>query len=347
MENNNSTARPRKKMTIWQWGFLALLIGCTVWILSTDRKQNSPQESRGKVFGTYYTMKYEYTESLDSLIMAELLKVDHSLSMFNKESQISRVNRNETDAADSLLSQVFLLSQQISVKTLGAFDVTVAPLVNAWGFGFENADSISSGKIDSILQFVGYEKVCLADGKFVKQDERMMMDFSAVAKGFGVDCVARLFDNLGIQNYMVEIGGEVVVKGKNPKGKLWTIEITRPTENEVVSAQKKILLEVSDIAMATSGNYRRFYVKDGKRYAHTIDGKSGYPVQHSLLSATVLADDCATADAYATSFMVMGVEKTQAFLENHPELSAYLIYSGDKGTLQTWTSPGMQRYVKK
>ena len=343
---NQVPSRPRKKITAWQWAFLALLVGCTVWILSTDHKQAKPQESRGKIFGTYYTMKYEYTEPLDSLILVELLKVDHSLSMFNQNSTIARVNRNETDLSDSLLSEVFTLAQEVSVQTSGAFDVTVAPLVNAWGFGFQNADSVSSSKIDSIMQFVGYEKVCLSNGHFVKQDERIMMDFSAIAKGYGVDRVARLFDSLDITDYMVEIGGEVVVKGKNPKGKAWTIEITRPTENEVVSDQNKILLSVSDIAMATSGNYRRFYIKDGKRYAHTIDSHSGYPVEHSLLSATVLADDCATADAFATSFMVMGTEATKAFLAAHAEMPVYLIYSGEQGELQIWCSPAMEKYIQ-
>ena len=333
-------------MTAWQWAFLALLIGCTVWILASDRTKVQPQESRGKIFGTYYTMKYEHTSPLDSLILSELLNVDHSLSMFNPNSTIAQVNHNETNLSDSLLSEVFSLAQEVSVQTSGAFDVTVAPLVNAWGFGFKNADSVSTEKIDSIMQFVGYEKVCLSNGHFVKQDERMMMDFSAIAKGYGVDRVARLFDSLGIANYMVEIGGEVVVKGHNPKGKLWNIEITRPTENEVVSAQDKIILSVSDVAMATSGNYRRFYIKNGKRYAHTIDSHTGYPVEHSLLSATVLAEDCATADAFATAFMVMGTEKTQAFLDVHKELAVYLIYSGEQGALQTWFSPAMEQYIK-
>lgn len=339
--------RQKKKLTVWQWAFLALLVGCTAWILGGNGSRPLPQESRGNIFGTYYTIKYEYPEPLDSLILEELRGVDRSLSMFNPQSTIARINRNETVEADSNLAAVFALAQKISVRTSGAFDVTVAPLVNAWGFGLKNADSISTDRIDSLLQYVGYEKVRLEQGRIVKQDARTMMDFSAIAKGYGVDQVARLFNARGIKNYMVEIGGEVVVRGKNPRGKKWSIEVIRPTDNEVQSAEKKILLQLDSAAMATSGNYLRYYVKDGKRYAHTIDGRTGYPVQHSLLSATVVAADCATADAYATSFMVMGVEQTRRFLQAHPELSVYLIYSGEKGGLQTWFSPGMKKYLKQ
>ena len=337
----------KKKLTIWQWGFLLLLIVSSVWIIKSNNDGHVSRESRGRIFGTYYLVKYENKESLDSLILKELRKVDSSLSMFNKKSTISRINRNEIDTVDALMADVFTLSQKISEATQGAFDVTVAPLVNAWGFGFKNADSISTAKIDSILQFVGYEKVRLEDGKLIKSDERLMMDFSAIAKGYGVDAVARLFDRHGIENYMVEVGGEVVVKGKNPKQNPWTIGIVKPVENEGQVEQTHTLVQAQDVAMATSGNYRRFYYKNGKRFAHTIDSHSGYPVQHSLLSATVLAKDCATADAYATAFMVMGLEKAQIFLKQHHELSAYLIYSGEKGELLTWASSGMEKYLNK
>ena len=337
----------KKRLSIWQIAFLLLLIVCSVWIIKDNKENLIPRESRGKIFGTYYLMKYESKEVLDSLIVEELLKVDNSLSMFNKQSTVSRINNNETDSVDSYFANVFNLAHDISVSTGGAFDVTVAPLVNAWGFGFKNADSISSSQIDSIKNFVGYDKVRIDDAILIKNDVRVMMDFSAIAKGYGVDAVARLFDRKGIKNYMVEIGGEVVVKGKNSKQKPWTIGIVKPNENENETQQTQTLIRATDVAMATSGNYRRFYYKDGKRYAHTIDSYTGYPVEHSLLSATVLAKNCATADAYATAFMVMGVEKSKAFLDEHPELSAYFIYSGDKGELLTWASSNMERYLKK
>lgn len=339
--------KKKKKLNIWQWGFLLFLVVASVWVIKGNRESLVPRESRGKIFGTYYMMKYESREPMDSLILDELNKVDHSLSMFNKQSTVSRLNNNETDSVDALFTEVFSLSQKISASTAGAFDVTVAPLVNVWGFGFENADSVTATQIDSIMQFVGYDKVRIDGGKLVKADERLMMDFSAVAKGYGVDAIARLFDRKGIKNYMVEIGGEVIVKGKNPKNNPWTIGIVKPNENETEYAQTQTLIKAENIAMATSGNYRRFYYKDGKRYAHTIDSHTGYPVEHSLLSATVLTKDCATADAYATSFMVMGLDNVQAFLKKHPELCVYLIYSGENGELRTWASAGMDKYLNQ
>lgn len=339
--------KKKRKLNIWQLGFLLFLIVASVWIIIGHQNAQTPRESRGKIFGTYYMIKYEGKEELDSLILKELHKVDGSLSMFNKQSTVARINRNEIDTVDALFTNVFELSQDVSKATAGAFDVTVAPLVNAWGFGFKNADSISSMQIDSIMQFVGYEKVRIEDGRLVKSDARLMMDFSAIAKGYGVDVVARLLDRKGVKNYMVEIGGEVVVKGKNAKRKPWTIGIVKPNEDDTQTAQTQTLIKAENVAMATSGNYRRFYYKDGKRYAHTINSHTGYPVEHSLLSATVLAKDCATADAYATAFMVMGVENVQDFLKSHPELSVYLIYSDDKGELLTWASSGMEAYLKK
>ena len=342
MENKKKT-----KLNIWQLGFLFLLIVSSIWIIGNNKDSKTPRESRGKIFGTYYLIKYEGKEALDSLILEELHKVDSSLSMFNKQSTVARINHNESDSVDDMFANVYKLAHSVSTATEGAFDVTVAPLVNAWGFGFKNADSVSSAQIDSIMQFVGYEKVRIEEGRLVKADDRLMMDFSAIAKGYGVDVVARLLDRKGIDNYMVEIGGEVVVKGKNPKLKPWTIGIVRPNEDDSKTAQTQTLVKAENIAMATSGNYRRFYYKNGKRYAHTINSHTGYPVEHSLLSATVLAKDCATADAYATAFMVMGLEKAESFLKAHPELSAYLIYSGENGELLTWVSSGMEVYLKK
>ena len=337
----------KKRLSIWQWGFLLFLIVGSVWIIKGNRASMTPHETKGKIFGTYYLVKYESKDMLDSLILDELRKVDMSLSMFNKNSTLAHLNSNETDTVDAMFADVFHLAQQISKETAGAFDVTVAPLVNVWGFGFKNAGNVSSVQIDSIMQFVGYEKVRLEANRLTKKDPRMMMDFSAIAKGYGVDVVARMLDRKGVKNYMVEIGGEVIVKGKNPKQKSWTIGIVKPNENDTEMAQTQTLIKAENIAMATSGNYRRFYYKDGKRYAHTIDSHTGYPVEHSLLSATVLAPDCATADAYATAFMVMGLDQAQRFMQQHPELSVYFIYSDEKGELLTWSSPAMESYLKK
>lgn len=325
--------------------FVFLLVG-SFFILTRSRDAHKLFVSSGPVFGTEYHMEYEYKENLDSLVLEELGKVDAVLSMFNPRSTVSRFNRGETQQPDEMLHELFALSRKVSMETDGAFDVTVAPLVNAWGFGTKQSQELSAEQVDSIMDFVGYDKVRLEQGRLVKDDERVMLDFSSIAKGYGVDRVARLLDSLGIANYMVEIGGEVVVKGQHPQGRPWKIGVNRPSDESSSGAGNiQTVLSLKDAAMATSGNYRRFYERGGKRYAHTIDPKSGYPVQHSLLSATVLAPDCATADAYATAFMVMGVEKAKAVLEKHPELAAYFICSDGAGGYTTWSSPDMKRYI--
>ena len=177
---------------------------------------------------------------------------------------------------------------------------------------------------------------------------RNQYDFAAIAKGYGSDVVARLFRSRGVKNFMVEIGGEIVTQGISEKRVPWKIGVTKPTDDSLsVSGELQTVLNVTDMAMATSGNYRNFYYKGGKKYAHTIDPKTGYPVQHSLLSATVLAKSCATADAYATSFMVMGVERAKALLERHPELMAYFIFSQPDGSNAVWFSPSLKKKIEK
>lgn len=318
--------------------FLVFLIVATIIIISRSGEHRLIINN-GTIFGTQYHIEYEYKEDLDTLILAELKKVDTSLSMFNDSSTVSRLNRGEAIMPDSMFQKIFMLAQYVSADTNGAFDVTVAPLVDLWGFGTAGPQEVSPQAVDSIMTFIGYEKVRLKKGHLHKDDSRVKLDFSSIAKGYGVDCVARLFDSISIGNYMVEIGGEVVVKGKHPKGRPWKIGINKPTSDNQEGEKIQTVLSLTDVAMATSGNYRRFYERNGKRYAHTIDPQSGYPVQHGLLSATVLAPDCATADAYATAFMVMGTEKAKQILARHPELAAYLIYDDGEGHSIIWNSP--------
>ncbi len=328
----------------WQLPFLVLLIVGTVLIL---RKQAPFQTDQGLVFGTMYKITYQSDENLKNEIEAELEKVNQSLSPFSKESVITHINQNTDLTADSLFTYVFQLAKQISEETHGAFDITVAPLVNAWGFGFKNATQIDSLTIDSIRQFVGIDKVRMENGKVIKDDPRLMLDCSAIAKGFGVDCVARLFDRKGIKNYMIDIGGELVMKGENAQMNTWRIGINKPIDDSLaVNQELQTILEISNAGMATSGNYRNFYYKDGKKYAHTIDPRTGYPIQHNILSSTVVAKDCATADAYATSFMVLGLDSAKAVCNAHPELDAYFIYSKDNGETGVYFTEGMKKYLK-
>ena len=326
--------------------FLLFLIVGTIIIVG----QNKPtyRTHQGKIFGTLYTVTYEHNADLQSQIVEAMQAVDNSLSPFNKQSIITAINNNDNTEVDTLFSEVFRTAKQIYAESHGAFDPTVAPLVNAWGFGFKHSIDIEPSVIDSLRQFVGYEKIWMENDKIVKADERIMLDCSAIAKGYGVDVVARTLDQKGVKHYMVDIGGEVVVKGKNPRMKSWRIGINKPVEDSLsVNQELQTILEVSGVGMATSGNYRKFYYKDGKRYAHTIDPRLGTPIQHNILSATVIAKDCTTADAYATAFMVMGLEKAKAFCEQHPELNAYLICAGEGDSYEIYYTPGMERYMVK
>lgn len=331
----------KNKKLLWQLPFLTLLVVGTILII---RQQHSMpyRKTSDFIFGTTYHVTYQCDSDLTQSIKAELLKVDASLSPFNKESVITAVNENKDVQLDDMFKEVFNLAMDISKDTDGAFDITVAPLVNAWGFGFKNGFQPSGHQVDSLLQLIGYEKVSMVDGKVTKQDPRIMLDCSAIAKGYGTDRVARLLRSRGIQNYMVEIGGEVVTSGVNPERVPWKIGVTKPVDDSLnVGHELQTVLNVTNKAMATSGNYRNFYFKGGKKFAHTVDPKTGYPVQHSLLSATVLAKSCAVADAYATSFMVMGFEGAKKVLEKNPDLMAYLIYD-DNGINRVWYSPGLE-----
>lgn len=336
-----------KKLKTWQLAFLALLIIGTVMIVS--RQHNTAyQHANGFIFGTVYNITYQYDSDLHGLIRDELQKVDASLSPFNKTSVISAVNRNEDVVTDDMFAEVFDKAMTISRETDGAFDITVAPLVNLWGFGFRNDVPPTDRAVDSLRRLTGFDKVRMADRRVVKSDPRIMLDCSAIAKGYGCDVVARLLRRRGVENFMVEIGGEVVVSGVSSKRVPWRIGVNKPTEDSLSTVNElQATLSITDRAMATSGNYRNYYYKDGRRYAHTIDPRTGRPVQHSLLSATVLAADCATADAYATAFMVMGMERARKVLERHKELMAYFIYSDDRGDFAVWASPSLEPRINK
>lgn len=335
------------KLKNWHLPFLTILvIGTIIIAIGNHESKKIPyQTDEGTIFGTVFHTTYQCDSSLHEEIMTELNNVDASLSMFNPNSTISRINRGEQTETDSLFRMVFTISQEISKVTDGCFDITVAPLVNVWGFGFKNDALPDSAKVDSIRQHIGYTNITLDEkGRILKNDSLMIMDCSAVAKGFGSDQVASLMRRHGIKNFMIEIGGEIVVSGVNPKGKPWNIGINKPIEdNTCTNNEIECVIPLSDCAMATSGNYRNYYIsEDGRKLAHTIDPHTGYPVQHSILSSTVIAPTCAMADAFATSFMVMGHVKAKEILSQHPELKAYFIYSNEDGEMETWTNIKME-----
>ena len=340
------TNNPKKRL-VWQLPFLVLLIVSTVLIIR--QQQSTPyQKNAGLIFGTTYSVTYQCGEDLQEEIEAELKKVDDEFSMFNSQSIVARLNNGEQPELSNDFIDVFKLARQVSEDTNGAFDITVAPLVNAWGFGFKHEQMPSKEQVDSLRELIGYRYVTLKDKTITMQKPGMMLDFSAIAKGYGVDVVARLLERHDIKNYMVEIGGEITTRGINPERVPWRIGVNKPSEDALnENHELQTILNVTDKSMATSGNYRNFYVKGGKKYAHTIDPKTGYPVQHSLLSATVLTDRCAKADAYATSFMVLGMDGAKQILERHKELMAYLIYTDNKGNLSVWYSPSLKDKIVK
>lgn len=334
-----------KKKNIFKILFLTVLTVASV-IIIWDQQTTPYQHNTGFIFGTTYSITYQNNKDLQAEIEAEMNEVDAALSPFNKRSIITAVNNNHQVKLNQKFMQVFNLAENISHETDGAFDITVAPLVNEWGFGFRKGVNPTKHVIDSLRQIVGYQKVALINGKVVKKDPRINLDCSGIAKGYGSDCVANLLRRHGIENFMVEIGGEIVTAGVNPDRVPWKIGVTKPVDNPTQqNGELQTVLNVTDKAMATSGNYRNFYYKGGRKYAHTIDPKTGYPVQHNILSSTVIADNCATADAYATAFMVLGLNKAKAILQRHPELMAYFIYSDKNGKNTVWFSPSMKKAI--
>lgn len=287
-------------------------------------------EESGNVFHTLYHIKYKAPGLLTDKIDAELQAFNLSMNPFNPNSIISKVNRNEDVEVDDRFITVFNKAMEVSEHSGGIFDVTVAPLINLWGFGFEKSDSVTQQKIDSLKAFVGYKKIRIVNRKVIKDDPRIMLNFSAIAKGYASDVIAELFEREGVENYMVEIGGEIASKGKNPNGNCWQFQITKPEDDYTglrYEAECIIRLCSNKSGLATSGNYRNYYVKDGKKYAHTIDPHTGYPSEHDILSATIIAADCMTADAYATAFMAMGVEAATRMAEKIPGIEYFLICS--------------------
>jgi FAD:protein FMN transferase len=304
----------------------------------------------GAVYSTYYHVAYESRKGIDLLsgIEQKMMQLDNSLSTFNPESIISKINQNLPLRVDPLFKRCFKKGMKISRLTDGAFDMTIAPLVNAWGFGFNNKETITPALIDSLLENIGYKKVKLRWNRIIKKNVSVMLDASAIAKGLAVDVVAKYLSSKGCKNYMVEIGGEVTALGVNQHGRTWHVGITKPTdENPYLNQDLQDILAISGKALATSGNYRNYYIEGDNKYSHTIDPKTGYPVQHSLLSATVLANDCMTADAFATAFLVLGIEKSMKIIDKIRELEGYFIYSDDEGQLRVTYSKGFEKYLNE
>lgn len=328
-------------------GLAALLI----WgVKDEDRPKKQYWHNEGKVFGTYYNIRYEAESDLHDSIRAALQAFDNSLSMFNPHSVLSAINDNRDTTTDATFEAMWREAEEVYTLSGGAFDITVAPLVNYWGFGTKQPTpdpSLKGRDIDSIREFVGFDKVELIDHHVYKANPRVQLDGGAVAKGQACDMIATVLRNSGCENLLVDIGGEVVAHGVNAKGEPWHIGITKPNlNNEGAQDELQEILAVTDICMATSGNYRNYYYEGEERRSHTIDPRTGYPVQHSVLSATIVSSSCMRADALATACMVLGQEKALELIHRAGDAACYLIVA-QKDSLAVVTSPNWEEFIKK
>ncbi len=323
---------------------IILLVSC-----SSNQNANRMVSNFGYAQGTSYSIKYMVNDEIDyhNQIDSLFLVIDASLSTYLSSSLISRLNKGDNGLLlDTHFVNVFNTSQQVSSRTKGLFDCTIAPLVNAWGFGVEAAtDEIDSINIQKIVNQIGYENLSLQGDSLLSNPKGMTIDFNALAQGYTVDVIASFLEQRNITDFMIEVGGEIRVSGLNSRGKNWIIGIDKPTKDIDQSDRFQLKLNLTNKSLATSGNYRKFYEKNNKIYSHTINPKTGFPVQHSLLSASVVADDCISADAYATAFMVMGVKETKAFLKSDTTLQAFLIYTNQDKQWETWSTEGFERMI--
>jgi thiamine biosynthesis lipoprotein len=340
---------PHKFKKLYLQLIILAVILLVVFLISHSHKRGEYVRIAGFTQGTTYHITYESKrgEDLKKQVDSLLADFDRSLSTYLPNSLISRLNKNEPGLhADRKFSDVFIKSYEVFKKTDGAFDITVAPIVNALGFGTTDTLDVDSTMIDSLLQYVGMEKVKLQGDTLVKTDSHVTLDVNALAQGYSVDVVVNYLENRNITNYMVEIGGEIRASGKNDQGEYWRIGIDKPVEgNDIPGTELQSIVKLNDRSLATSGNYRKFYEKNGIKYVHTINPKTGFPVISNLLSATVVAKDCITADAYATAFMVMGTDRSIRFLNENKFLDAYLIYSDENGNFKVYYTRGLKKYI--
>ena len=327
--------------------FLAIL----VWISSCNPvSKGEYYKLQGFTQGTTYSLTYQHAtlSDLQAEIDSILRAFDSSLSSYDSTSIISGINRNVPGVlTDSMFRAVFRESSRVYQVSGGAFDITLAPLINAWGFGPGRQQDVDSAMVDSLLQYVGMDKVSLVGDRVHKTNPHVKLNVNAIAQGYSVDVVSAYLEDLGCKNYMVEIGGEIRTRGMNPKGNFWRIGVDRPEEgNMIPGKQLQVIISMHNRSLATSGNYRKFYEKEGVMITHSIDPATGFPKTSNLLSVSILTEECMTADAYATACMVMGLEKAKNFVENQKGVDAFLIYGDEFGNYQVWHTGGIKKYIE-
>ena len=304
-------------------------------------------KNTGIVQGTFYHIQYlsedgkNYINQIDSIFH----EIDSSLSIYKGYSLISKINNQESVKTDVLFNEVYNASREIYIESEGYFDCSIYPLVKHWGF-YEDFTSesliIDSTRLTKILDYVGFDKVDLINDSLILP-KGMRLDFNSIAQGYSVELIARFLQKQSVSNYLIEVGGEILAKGRNADQDIWRVGVDKPVENINHNRRFQFILDLEDKALATSGNYRNFYEKDGIKYAHTINPFTGFPANNRLLSVTVIHDNCMLADAYATACMAMGVKKSKKFALEHPEIEIYLVYFDVDGNWKTYISPNLQK----
>ncbi|MBQ3844282.1 MAG: FAD:protein FMN transferase [Bacteroidales bacterium] len=314
-----------------------LFILASISLLSCGHKQQKIKYE-GITQGSYFSITYydEGNRHFETEIDSIFREVDNAVSLWNENSIIRKVNRNEDIVVNQIFKDNFEWARKASEFSDGAFDATIGPLVSAWGFHYKKELEMSPAIVDSIRQLVGYQKVQIVDDRVVKENPNITLDFNAVAQGYTTDLIGKFLETKGVYNYLVDVGGEIYAKGTKPNGEMWTIGIEKPADNFDSERAVQIKLKLKDKGIVTSGNYRKYIEKGGVRYSHSIDPKTGYPVEHSLLSATVIADNASWADCLATICMIVGKEKASKLLEGQG-IEAYFIFVDEDGKLHTET----------
>jgi FAD:protein FMN transferase len=294
--------------------------------------------AQGSTFSIkFYTLadSSKLLHGIDSIIS----EMNHTASTYDNNSIISKVNSNQNVELNYDFIKIYNKAKEVSDSTNGCFDITVGDLVRKWGFGFKNKSMPSDYQVDSLLKFVGYKNLSIENNRLIKKYPGTKIDFNAIAQGYTVDLVAEYFLRNNCRSFIVEIGGEVRACGSKQDSIPWVVGIEKPAPNDSSKQAIQLKINLTNKSISTSGNYRKYFIKDGIKYSHEIDPKTGYPVHHSLLSVSIIADDCTTADAYATAFMVMGIDKSKEFLKQHPHFEAYFIYSDSTNTNQVYYTP--------
>ena len=304
----------------------------------------------GETQGTYYSIVYfddnmaDYQMEIDSI----LHDFDMSVSLWVPNSILSKINDGDTSIeVDKYFADNFVISKDVANQTNGAFDFTIGKLIKAWGFGYDNTKNVDSLMIDSLLQHIGYQKVKLVNNKVVRQSPDITFDFNAVAQGYSVDVIGDFLQSKGIENYLIDIGGEVKAKGQKPDGSKWKVGVEKPAENKQSDRDLRAVVELKNLSIATSGNYRKYYIENGVKYSHEINPHTGYPARNNLLSASIVHKNTAYADAYATACLVMGLDKSIKFVESHENTEAFFIYSDTNGSYKTYATKGFQKLISQ